>query len=179
MNLGLFLSILLPLMFANILHMIFIKKDYLASLRKPINRRKFGENKTYRGFVVLGFFSFLFVELYQFLNGYIFHETSIWDSVTYPSLVGLAMGIIYCLGELPNSFLKRRIGIAPGKTSKKYKYIFIILDHIDSNVPCYLFLCLVSNLSIIYAAVFSLLTILIHFLINYLLFLSGIRKNAL
>jgi CDP-diacylglycerol--serine O-phosphatidyltransferase len=176
---ALFLSILLPLMFANIVHMVFIKKDYLAVLKTPLSISLFGANKTYRGFVVVGFFSFLFVEIYQVLNSYLFHSQSIWDSIAYPSLASFSLGIIYCLGELPNSYLKRKMGVAPGKTSQRYKYAFILLDHIDSNVPSYLFLCLFSSLSIINAIIFSLITILIHFATNYLLFVLGIRKNAL
>ncbi len=35
---------------------------------------------------------------------------------TSPTLLGALLGGACCLGELPNSFLKRRLGIAPGET---------------------------------------------------------------
>ena len=111
MNLNLFCSILLPLMLANIVHMVFIKKDYLTYLRRPISVKLFGSNKTYRGFIVVGCFTALFVQLYQFTNLTYMHTDSVWDGMNYPSIVGFFLGIMYGLGELPNSYVKRRLGV--------------------------------------------------------------------
>ena len=179
MNLNLFCSILLPLMLANIVHMVFIKKDYLTYLRRPISVKLFGSNKTYRGFIVVGCFTALFVQLYQFTNLTYMHTDSVWDGMNYPSIVGFFLGIMYGLGELPNSYVKRRLGVPPGKTSQRFKYTFIMIDHLDSNIPCYLYIWLLSDVSAADITLFSMLTVFIHFSVNYILYLCGIRKNAL
>ena len=41
------------------------------------------------------------------------------------SVVALLLGLGYSLFELPNSFLKRRLGIEEGKTAKGFKKYFL------------------------------------------------------
>jgi len=43
----------IPLIFAGIVHMVVVKLDLLSSLRVPIDERRFGANKTWRGVVVM------------------------------------------------------------------------------------------------------------------------------
>ena len=43
--------------------------------------------------------------------------------------LGLAVGLGYSLGELPNSFLKRRLGITPGERRSAVQYL---VDQADS-----------------------------------------------
>ena len=51
----------------------------------------------------------------------------------YFVLTGFLVGAVYMLGELPNSFLKRRIGIPEsGRGSGLLGFFFLGVDHIDS-----------------------------------------------
>lgn len=49
-------------------------------------------------------------------------------------LLGLLASLGFMLGELPNSFIKRQLGILPGEAAKSLfkKVIFSITDRIDS-----------------------------------------------
>ena len=92
-------------------------------------------------------------------------------------LLALALGLGYCLAELPNSFLKRRLGIKEGVTSENQKWLFIILDQADSAFGCLIAYALLLPLSwhIFWEAI--ILGTILHLLINRTLFMAGIRKN--
>ena len=104
------LTVFLPVVGAVVLHAPVLKFDLLPSLRRPIDggRNWFGENKTWRGALVM-------------FTGVLLATGVFWplmpDSLTdepWP-LVGALIGAGTVLGELPNSFLKRRLRIAPGQ----------------------------------------------------------------
>jgi CDP-diglyceride synthetase len=87
------------------------------------------------------------------------------------------LGIAYCLAELPNSYLKRRLGIKEGATSERYKLFFIILDQADSAFGCMIAYMLVLPMTwqifwgtIIFGTV-------VHLFFNVLLYGLKIRKN--
>jgi hypothetical protein len=50
-----------------------------------------------------------------------------------PWLLGGALGLGYCIAELPNSFVKRRLGIPPMHTSSRFQYL---VDQSDSVIGC-------------------------------------------
>ena len=82
------------------------------------------------------------------------------------------------LFELPNSFIKRRINIIPGKTDKGVKgVVFFVIDQIDSLIGVFLVLKLLSG--IIWSKYFLYLLVggLTHITINLMLWLIGIRRN--
>ena len=99
-------------------------------------KRLFGDNKKVRGFFV-GTLTAILIGLLQFFlyNKFvcqIFYFTTIWQYL----LFGFLSGFGALLGDALESFLKRQIGIAPGKP-------FIPFDQIDSAVG---FLALTSIL---------------------------------
>jgi CDP-diglyceride synthetase len=102
-------------------------------------RRLLGDHKTVRGFVVMvPATGAMFVLLALLL------KTSspamadrIWQlSVGQYFLLGLGAGLGFMLGELPNSFLKRRLKIPPGGVpgNATAKVAFFLLDRVDSIV---------------------------------------------
>jgi CDP-diglyceride synthetase len=165
-----------PLIVGGILHMIAVKADILSYLKKPIHQRWFGLNKTWRGFFVMPLATLPGVWLAQSLE-------PVFD-ISTPLLVGqsaiflaLALGTGYCFAELPNSYMKRRLGIKEGQTSEKYKWLFIIFDQVDSAIGCmiaYRIFIPVSLTTMAYTIVFG--TVL-HLFINVSLYQAGIRKN--
>ncbi len=53
-------------------------------------------------------------------------------------VVAWRLGVAWVLGELPNSFLKRRIGIVSGQQSGPWQWL---ADHLDSCSAVALYLC--------------------------------------
>lgn len=168
----------IPLIIGGVLHMAVVKTNILSYFKKPIHKSSFGENKTWRGFVVMPLATFPGVLLAQKIEG----MADLTTPLVFPHsalALSLALGTAYCLAELPNSFMKRRLGIRPGETSGKYKWFFVIIDQMDSVIGCllaYMFFMKVR------APVFIGAVILgtgIHLLINNLLYVFGLRKNPL
>ena len=90
-----------------VLHAPVLRYDLLKPLKRPISNRLFGANKTWRGALVM-------------FTGVVLATGVAWpvmpDDLRDESwvLVGGLIGLGTVLGELPNSFLKRRLGIPPG-----------------------------------------------------------------
>ncbi|MBL58026.1 MAG: hypothetical protein CMP61_12640 [Flavobacteriales bacterium] len=120
-----FLLVVLPLIITNVLHMVVVKRDWLSFFNYPVSKRLFGENKTWRGFIwIVGVNSLLIIPIGCAL-GWMYSFIKL-------GLLGAAFGFVYVIFELPNSFLKRRLGIQAGKSSTKYKWLFMFLDKSDS-----------------------------------------------
>ena len=117
------LVVILPVILAGIVHSAAIRFDWLPRLAKRLDfgmclggRPLLGANKTFRGPIIMlvvsaaGAWALSFGLSAAWLpQGFGFMsqpERAIW--------LGAVMGLGYALGELPNSFVKRRMGIAPG-----------------------------------------------------------------
>ena len=124
---------LMPVIFAGIFNMVFCKLPILGFLKKPMDagknftdgRRIFGDNKTWKGFAGYLILGTLMTLIWGFickaapaLQSHDFFYLEHENTVTFNLLTGLLIGFAYALFELPNSFLKRRLGIEPGKTMK-------------------------------------------------------------
>ena len=95
-------------------------------------RRVFGDNKTVRGFIVMPpatAVAFAVVFLLARDAGGLWPLTPL----QYGAL-GLLAGTGFMLGELPNSFLKRRLGIEPGAPAggPVLRPLFFAIDRLDS-----------------------------------------------
>lgn len=156
--------------------MIVVKKDILSYFKKPIHHRWFGANKTWRGFIIMPLATWPGVVVSQNIEKLL--DLSSPLLVSHSSFfLAILLGIAYCLAELPNSFLKRRLGIKEGTTSERYKIFFIILDQADSAFGCLIAYNLFLPISwpifwgtIIFGTV-------IHLFFNVLLYSLKIRKN--
>ena len=170
------LLLCLPLMVGGVLHMAAVKGDILSYFKKPIHHRWFGLNKTWRGFIIMPLATWPGVLLTQFLEGLFDLNTPLLTP--YPSGgLALLLGWGYCLAELPNSFIKRRLGIKEGQTADKKKWLFILIDQADSALGCMLAYLMILPLSqqIFWLAVAT--GALIHFLFNAILYQVGLRKH--
>lgn len=117
------LLVILPLLMTNIMHMLVVKSDVLQVLKQPISKKLFGKNKTWRGFVFV-----------SFINGIVFSVITLVFQINIQNsfLIGFILGLAYVVFELPNSFIKRRLGIAPGKQASSNKIWFTLIDKTDS-----------------------------------------------
>lgn len=186
---------LIPPVIAGILNMIWCKLKVLKKLNKPMDfgkklkdgKRIFGDNKTWKGFLGYLLFNIITTVLWglicnnnEYLNGHNYLYINYNNTIPYNIIMGLALGLGYALFELPNSFIKRRLDIVPGKraTGAK-KYFFAILDQADSVFGCVLAVCLVYRMSIVMYLVYVLLGTLTHLIINMLLYFLHLRKNLI
>lgn len=176
----------IPVTFAAILHMVAVKINLFPFLKIPIDfgrsingKRIFGDNKTYRGVVLLVIFSILGSYFLWYLErtSAVVREHNILDFHNYsPVLYGLLFGIAYTLFELPNSFIKRRFGIEEGKRGAISN---IIADQIDSPIGCMLVIMPFSSMDFRFFAAGIVFYLFLHMFFNFLLFLLKLRKNPL
>ena len=161
----------LPLVLANVLHMIIVKRNWFIGCAFPISKRMFGTNKTYRGIIVLPILTGLFALLSSFWFG------PFEMSLTYDALVGFGLGLAYILAELPNSYIKRRLGIANGEQSKKHKYLQYFTDKADSLIGVLVFYFLATVVSFETILVLFCIGIVVHIGISQFLVLIKIKKK--
>lgn len=166
----------IPLIVAGVLHMIAVKVNILSYFKKPIHQRWFGVNKTWRGFIIMplatlpGVYLSFLLEQHLLLGLRLFTFEALW-------ILGLLLGLFYCLAELPNSFMKRRLGIKEGETSDRWKGFFIIVDQADSAFGCALVYGLIYNVEMKILIWTIILGTGFHLLFNLLLYSLKIRKN--
>jgi CDP-2,3-bis-(O-geranylgeranyl)-sn-glycerol synthase len=133
---------------------------------KPI----LGSHKTLRGF-----FSGLVVgTLVGFLQTLLFqHVLFQYDAqLRYDVLLGFMLSLGALVGDLVESFIKRRLDLPPGSSLP-------IADQLDFVVGAFLFSLPVSPLpSLLTVLIILVITPLIHFLTNLLTNLLGIRRKS-
>ena len=100
------------------------------------------------------------------------------NTLLFNILVGALLGLFYALFELPNSFMKRRLDIKPGKTIKgPKKYFFIFLDQADSVFGVALVVWMFYPIGLKVYLLYILVGAVTHLLINMLLYALHLRKN--
>ncbi len=125
-----------PVMFAAGVHIIVIKRDCLSQLKRPLDggrswrgERIFGDNKTVRGALVMVTASGVGMGLQGVFR---LRELEYFDyGQTNLVVAGMLLGFGFVLGELPNSFAKRRFGFSPGQHAGP---LFAVLDQVDSII---------------------------------------------
>jgi CDP-2,3-bis-(O-geranylgeranyl)-sn-glycerol synthase len=101
-------------------------------------KRVFGENKTLKGFVMMVPATALTFPLVAYSMSFGAPSAAgLWPltPLGYAAL-GAWAGLGFMLGELPNSFVKRQLGIAPGEASpnrRKWTGQFMV-DRLDSGI---------------------------------------------
>jgi len=128
------LYLILPAAAAGIVHAFVIKRDLLRTLARPLDggRGILGGNKTCRGVVVMLVGSTAVVALQRVADVETLELVDYRDRLTL--LLGPALGAGYSLAELPNSFVKRRLGLPPGGRTQRFAALQYIADQGDSVV---------------------------------------------
>ena len=187
-----YITLLTPIL-AGIINSIFCSKiKAFDLLKKPIDfnknfidkKRIFGDNKTWKGLFGYIFFNSIICVLLGLLfnmfniNNLNFFYINHPNTIEYNLLIGFLLGLFYALFELPNSFLKRRLNITPGKTIKGFKKVFfIILDQADSIFGVALVVWMFYPLGIKKYILYIIIGTITHLIINMLLYFAHLRKN--
>ena len=186
---------LIPLIFTGIFNMVFCKLKVCMKLSKPMDfgkslkdgKRIFGDNKTFKGFIGYMVISIVCTVLWgilcdnvAYLQKHNFLYVNYDNTLVYNIIMGLLIGLAYAMFELPNSFIKRRLGIESGNTlntNNVLKYIFAIVDQCDSLIGCVLVIWLVYPLGLANYILYVFLGLVTHLAVNMILFIFKLRKT--
>ena len=184
---------LMPVVIAGAANMLFTKTRLYRNSCAPIDggkccsdgKRIFGDNKTWAGFfgmitanclaqILWGLLSQISAplgnanEMYRYFG----------NTLLFNAVAGALFGFVYVLFELPNSFLKRRLDIQPGKTAQGRKgALFFVIDQIDSLLGVMLLLVLLAGITPMQYFQYILLGAVTHLALNAVLYTLKIRKN--
>jgi hypothetical protein len=128
-----------PLFVGFAVHGLFIRFRIGTQFARPISSSLFGANKTWRGAgsVALGT-ALGFIVIRPPLLPY--------RDPTHFALIGFLVGAAAMAAELPNSFLKRRLGIAPGAQASGMRgLVFHVVDQIDVVLGAWALLACVAT----------------------------------
>ena len=176
-----------PLLLAAIAQGLCIKYDWLSRLRQPLDfgrsykgKRIFGDHKTWRGFTInvvfccLGTFIQAWLQVMAYLPPWLF----LLDYRNNALLTGILLGLGMTVGELPNSFLKRRFEIPPGESREGVLGIaFFIYDQVDLTIGIWVFLFFLIRPSLWLVLWSLLLTLALHLSVSSVGYLLGMRKT--
>ncbi|WP_298512287.1 CDP-archaeol synthase [uncultured Kordia sp.] len=148
--------------------MFVIKKDIFPQLTRPISQKLFGENKTWRGFV--------FVPI---VNAVLLYWINFTFDLQLPQAfyIGFLLGFTYMLFELPNSWMKRRLGIQAGQQATSHQLLFAMIDKMDSAFGVTLLYFVIGFISLPHALLLFVICSATHIMISQLLVQFNIKKS--
>jgi hypothetical protein len=135
-----------PVFVAGLGQVVVLKTGLLPGLAAPLDRGLhwrgrplLGPRKTWRGVIIMTTLSAL-VARAQAEAAHGSERLRVFSPFDYerinPWLLGVALGLGYCLAELPNSFVKRRMDIAPAGTTDRFAWLQYLVDQSDSVAGC-------------------------------------------
>lgn len=161
-------TVILPLILSNVLHMLMVKNNALSLLAIPIWKKGFGNNKTWRGMLFLPICNAIFLFAIDGL---------LQQKVDEPIVLGAILGLVYMLSELPNSFVKRRLGIKSGERAENYHFVVQLIDKMDSAIGVTLTYFVLGYTDVQTALLLFLLASGTHIFVSYILVLLKIKKS--
>jgi hypothetical protein len=175
-----------PLLVAAAVSGVVLRLNLFAHLRRPIDggatfrgRRVFGDNKTWRGVIVAVAACIVTAAAQRLLAGRLPGVELIDYATANPLLLGAAIGGGAMLGELPNSFVKRQIGIAPGApASGPWSAVFYVWDQIDLVTTSWPLLAFWLRPTLPLVAASIVLALALHPTVSLIGYLTGARKTA-
>ena len=135
-----------PVLVAGLGQVLVLKTGLLPGLALPLDaglewrgKPVFGPRKTWRGVIVMTTLTALTARgqaaaarrspRLRAICPFDYREVN-------PLILGAVLGLGYCLAELPNSFVKRRLGIAPAGTAQRLARLQYFVDQADSVTGC-------------------------------------------
>lgn len=186
---GKVLYLFAPLVISAALSGLVLRFDLLPALRRPIDagrtfrgRRWFGDNKTWRGVLVAIVGCVATASVQKFLLARAVPGLALvhYDALSLPELAlfGIALGGGATLGELPNSFVKRQLGILPGQPARgALSALFYVWDQIDLLAAWPLIAFWVRPTPTLVALSVGLV-LAIHPIVSLIGFVIGARRSA-
>ena len=161
-----------PILIAGLVHVAFITLDLAPGLARPIDGGRrwrggplLGENKTWRGFVVMPAATAITIAAQQALatrSRQLAALAPLRRGAPPAWIVGAICGAAYVVAELPNSFAKRRLGVAPGTSARRARAAQYVVDQLDSVVGCAVAIRMLYRIETVDAAASALLGAACH-----------------
>ena len=92
-------------------------------------------------------------------------------------MIGIGLGLSYLISELPNSFMKRRLGIMNGEHSKKYRLVQIFVDKTDSLIGMLIFYYFATAVLFITIIELYFIALLLSLLTSFILHSIKLKKS--
>lgn len=177
-----------PLLVASAISGIVLRFDLFSALKRPIDagrsfrgHRLFGDSKTWRGVAVavVGCTLTASVQKHLLIGAALDRVALVDYRHTNEFAFGLAMGAGAMLGELPNSFVKRRLGIAPGATRRgALAVVFYVWDQIDLLTTAWPLLCFWVHPTPLIVVMSGVLGLGLHPAVSLIGYLIRARRTA-
>lgn len=177
-----------PVSLCGLVHLAVLKRDWLPALRRaPLDfgatwrgHRVFGANKTWRGAVVMIGGCAAFAACFGWLDARVLQlPPAIPFAGQHPLAWGALLGLGYIVGELPNSFLKRQLDIAPGAAGVGLSgRVFWVIDQLDSLAGILLCVLPVWQPSLALVAVGVTLMLVLHPVSAWIMVLAGLKDRV-
>lgn len=176
-----------PLLMSAALAGLVMRFRWLETLNRPIDagamlqgRRWLGDGKTWRGLVLSVTGSCLAVTLQRAAAPLLPKALQVIDYTGVPPLaLGAALGVGAVLGELPNSFVKRRLGIPRGETTRgPLRVAFYAWDQIDTVIGAWPLLALWVHPNALLVGMSVVVALVAHPLVAWLGYRVGARTAA-
>jgi hypothetical protein len=149
--------------------------------RRFRGRRIFGANKTLRGFVVMvPATAAAFAALAGILGSRGIEGSGLWPlSVPGYWVLGAVAGFGFMAGELPNSFLKRRLGIGEGASAVRSsaRIAQFLGDRLDSGVGMLAAMTLVVHVPLRVWLYVLAAGVLVHWLFSVVMYRLGVKAR--
>jgi hypothetical protein len=179
-----------PVALAGLAHVAVIKLRLFPSLArvrldfgrtwrgKPV----FGDNKTWRGALVMPLATAAFVLLQISLLPHWPWATGLAPTfqVAHPLIWGLLAGAGYIAGELPNSFVKRQLGLAAGATAAGggAAPVLWVIDQVDSVLGFLLFILPVWTPPAAVVLALLAVTLVVHPVVAFIMYCLGLKTRV-
>lgn len=184
--------ILFTMSVAGVAHVLWLRARLSQRFAWPVDggiefrgKRLFGDNKRVCGFMVLPPVAAL---TFMILGGArevllpAVLSDGLWPLTAWQYAgLGLICGLAFMLAELPNSFVKRQLGIAPGQAPGQswLRLLVMIVDRYDSVLGTLLALSLLVPVSLATWVWVLLLGPVVHAVFSIALHVFGIKARAL
>jgi hypothetical protein len=179
--------LILPVVAAGMVHVLVLKRGLMGKLAQPVDGGLYcngtpilGANKTWRGLLIMTIATSCFTRVQSTIE-YRVRKSTLGASAVEALLpsweAGAAVGLAYSLAELPNSFIKRRLGVVPGSIGERMPVVQYIVDQTDSVLGCLLVLRSIHRLRGEEAAAVFVLGTMIHIGVDQLLYGIGVKRH--
>jgi CDP-archaeol synthase len=177
-----------PILIAGLAHVAVITLDLAPGLARPIDagrrwrgRPLLGNNKTWRGFVVMPAATAITIAAQQALtkrSPRLEALAPLRRGAPPAWIVGAICGAAYVFAEMPNSFAKRRLGIAPGTSARRARLAQYLVDQVDSVVGCVVAIRFLYRIDAVDAGASALLGAAFHVAVERTMRLLPRRRHA-
>lgn len=181
--------LLLPLVGGAVVHGAAWRYGWCSVLARPIDgghtfrgKPVFGRNKTWRGPVMVAFGAAIVLELQErVLHG--IPRLAAIELFDYGTVNGWVLGALVGaaaeFAELPNSFVKRQLGVPPGGTTRGGRsVVFYLWDQIDLLMGAWLVFASVVPVTVWRVVLSLIIALALHPLLTAIGYLLGMRATA-